>query len=205
MWTSTRCLPTCRRSRCPTARALVWFEDGRVVVPARWTPIGGPNVLDPRQIDLPVLKTQRLLQERFGAAFHHDPRDQLRQPGEVTMRIALWALAFGIVFSGSAIGGESTPAKAPPGAQMLQDADPPPDTVIPDAKPREFSPEEQKQLDEVARLDLQLFRLWKDRKYREALPLAEKALAIRRKVVGDDHLDTAESLGNVAAQLLRLA
>ena len=56
-------------------------------------------------------------------------------------------------------------------------------------------------LAEAARLDRQASKLLKAGKYREGIPLAEKALAIRQKILGE-HLDVASSLNNLA-QLYR--
>jgi serine/threonine-protein kinase len=43
--------------------------------------------------------------------------------------------------------------------------------------------------------------LWRSGKYAEALPLAEEALALRRRVWGEEHTDVATSLFNLAAVL----
>jgi CHAT domain-containing protein/tetratricopeptide (TPR) repeat protein len=62
--------------------------------------------------------------------------------------------------------------------------------------------------DEVARQQLkqaeglndQVFRLWQQGKSKEALPLAQQALDIRQKLLGEKHRDTAQSLFNLGAQ-----
>ncbi|TRU31067.1 MAG: tetratricopeptide repeat protein [Microcystis aeruginosa Ma_MB_F_20061100_S20] len=53
-------------------------------------------------------------------------------------------------------------------------------------------------LAEAERLNQQVIQLYQQGKYNEAIPLAEQALAIRKKVLGDNHLDTATSLNNLA-------
>jgi tetratricopeptide (TPR) repeat protein len=40
--------------------------------------------------------------------------------------------------------------------------------------------------------------LYKEGKYKEAIPIAEKLLAIRKKELGPEHPDTAQSLNNLA-------
>jgi len=59
---------------------------------------------------------------------------------------------------------------------------------------------EREELSRSEALNYQVFDLWSAGKSREALPLAEEALAIRRRLCGDDHPLTALSLFNVAAQ-----
>jgi len=49
------------------------------------------------------------------------------------------------------------------------------------------------------RLNQQAFELYQQGKYSEAIPLAERALAIRKKVLGDNHPNVATSLNNLAA------
>jgi tetratricopeptide (TPR) repeat protein len=56
------------------------------------------------------------------------------------------------------------------------------------------------QLKKADRLNQQVFRLWQQGKAKEALPLAEEALAIRKELLGEKHRDTALSLFNLAAQ-----
>ncbi len=55
------------------------------------------------------------------------------------------------------------------------------------------------ELAEAERLNEQAVQLYKQGKYDEAIPLAEQALAIRRKVLGQDHPSVATSLNNLAA------
>jgi CHAT domain-containing protein/tetratricopeptide (TPR) repeat protein len=50
----------------------------------------------------------------------------------------------------------------------------------------------------------EVFRLWSAGKSKEALPLAEKALALRRKMLGEMHPHTAESWFNLGAQYASL-
>ena len=47
-------------------------------------------------------------------------------------------------------------------------------------------------------LNQQVFKLYQQGKYQEAIPLAEKLLAIRKQTLGPDHPDTATSLGYLA-------
>ncbi len=54
--------------------------------------------------------------------------------------------------------------------------------------------------DEAGRLNGEVYALWLKGRAAEALPLAEKALAIRRRLAGDKHPEVAVSLFNVAAQ-----
>ena len=54
-------------------------------------------------------------------------------------------------------------------------------------------------LAEAERLNQQVIELYKQGKYNEAITLAEQALAIRKKVLGNNHPDTATSLDNLAA------
>ena len=62
----------------------------------------------------------------------------------------------------------------------------------------QVSSQDQEALAEAERLNNQVIELYQQGKYDEAIPLAEKALAIRKKRLGDNHLDTAESLNNFA-------
>jgi tetratricopeptide (TPR) repeat protein len=65
-------------------------------------------------------------------------------------------------------------------------------------------PEGHKQLDDASQLNRQVYQLWKEGKYQEAIPSAEKALAIRQKILGNDAADTALSLFNLGAQYFGL-
>jgi CHAT domain-containing protein/Tfp pilus assembly protein PilF len=56
----------------------------------------------------------------------------------------------------------------------------------------------QDKLAEAEKLTQQVIQLYQQGKYNEAIPLAEQALAIRKKVLGDNHPDTATSLNNLA-------
>jgi tetratricopeptide (TPR) repeat protein len=56
----------------------------------------------------------------------------------------------------------------------------------------------QDKLAEAERLNNQAVELYQQGKYNEAIPLAEQVLAIRKKVLGDNHPDTATSLNNLA-------
>ncbi|NEO45495.1 MAG: tetratricopeptide repeat protein [Moorea sp. SIO4A3] len=54
------------------------------------------------------------------------------------------------------------------------------------------------ELAEAERLNEQVVQLYQQGKYNEAIPLAEQALGIRKKVLGDNHQDVATSLDNLA-------
>ena len=54
-------------------------------------------------------------------------------------------------------------------------------------------------LEEANRLDRQVIQLFREGKYDEAIPLAERALAIREKALGAEHLDVAAPLFNLAS------
>ena len=53
-------------------------------------------------------------------------------------------------------------------------------------------------LAEAERLNQQVFQFGEQGKYNEAIPLAEKVLAIRQRILGNDHPDVAVSLDNLA-------
>src|SRR5687767_2310669 len=60
-------------------------------------------------------------------------------------------------------------------------------------------PEDHQQaLSEAARLNEQVQALYRQGKAAEAVPLAERALVLRRKALGEEHPDTATSLNNLA-------
>jgi tetratricopeptide (TPR) repeat protein/CHAT domain-containing protein len=63
-----------------------------------------------------------------------------------------------------------------------------------------LDPQERALLQEATTLNLRVFELWRAGKSREALPLAQRAVAIRGKVLGERHPDYALSLFNLAAQ-----
>jgi CHAT domain-containing protein/Tfp pilus assembly protein PilF len=52
--------------------------------------------------------------------------------------------------------------------------------------------------DESAQLDQQVSKLTREGKYDEAIPLAERAVALREKALGAEHLDVARSLNDLA-------
>ena len=54
-------------------------------------------------------------------------------------------------------------------------------------------------LDEATALNQQATQLYNQGRYSEAIPLAERALAIREKTRGPDHPDVAASLNNLGA------
>jgi tetratricopeptide (TPR) repeat protein len=54
------------------------------------------------------------------------------------------------------------------------------------------------ELEEAKRLMQESLRLYGEGKYAEAIPIAERALAIREKVLGPEHPAVANSLNNLA-------
>src|SRR5262249_9645477 len=66
------------------------------------------------------------------------------------------------------------------------------------AQPRSPPPTSQAVLDEASQLNKQFEKLYSQGKFREALPHAERALALRDKTLGPMHPDVAESLNNLA-------
>jgi len=60
------------------------------------------------------------------------------------------------------------------------------------------STQQSAELQEAERLNQRVVELYQQGKYAEAIPLAEKALAIREKVLGAEHPDVATSLNNLA-------
>jgi CHAT domain-containing protein/tetratricopeptide (TPR) repeat protein len=63
-----------------------------------------------------------------------------------------------------------------------------------------IEPQERGLLQEAASLNTQIVQLWRAGKFREALPLARKAVGIRRKLLGERHPDFALSVLNLGAQ-----
>jgi tetratricopeptide (TPR) repeat protein len=62
----------------------------------------------------------------------------------------------------------------------------------------QVSSQDQQALAEAKRLNQQAVELYQQGKYNEAIPPAEKALAIFKKLLGENHPDTATSLNNLA-------
>ncbi len=60
--------------------------------------------------------------------------------------------------------------------------------------------EQRKKLVKAAQLNTQVFRLFQQGKFREAIAFAEEAVEIRRELLGNQHPDYAMSLYNLAAQ-----
>ena len=60
------------------------------------------------------------------------------------------------------------------------------------------SAEQSVDLEEAKRLNQQVIQLYQEGKYSTAIPLAERVLAIREKVLGKEHPDVATSLNNLA-------
>jgi hypothetical protein len=56
--------------------------------------------------------------------------------------------------------------------------------------------------DEAAALQAKVEELSRQGKYADAIPLAQRALAIREKTLGPDHPDVATSLNNLATATL---
>jgi tetratricopeptide (TPR) repeat protein len=54
------------------------------------------------------------------------------------------------------------------------------------------------QVDEAAALNRQVWELYNQGRYSEAIPLAQRALTIREKALGLDHPDVAQALNNLA-------
>ena len=54
------------------------------------------------------------------------------------------------------------------------------------------------QNDTATALNAKVIELSRARKYAEAIPLAQRALAIRERTLGPNHLDVAVSLNNLA-------
>ena|GEM_PF-5833597 len=54
------------------------------------------------------------------------------------------------------------------------------------------------ELAEAKRLNQQVLQFYREGKYSEAIPLAEQALAIRQRILGQQHRDVASSLNNLA-------
>ena len=63
---------------------------------------------------------------------------------------------------------------------------------------QQFELAQSAELQEAERLNEQVEQLYEQGKYTEAIPLAEKVLAIREKVLGSEHPDVATSLNNLA-------
>ena len=62
----------------------------------------------------------------------------------------------------------------------------------------QLSAQQSAELEEAKRLHLQALQLYKEGKYTEGIPLAERVLAIREKILGKEHSDVADSLSNLA-------
>ena len=61
-----------------------------------------------------------------------------------------------------------------------------------------LSAEQTTALAEANRLDQQMVQLYQQGKFNEAIPLAQQALAIRKRILGENHLDVATNLSNLA-------
>ncbi|MBW4651003.1 MAG: tetratricopeptide repeat protein [Kastovskya adunca ATA6-11-RM4] len=75
-------------------------------------------------------------------------------------------------------------------------------TGVPEPVPAQPLPPQSAQqlaeLEEAQRLNQQVFQLYNQGQYAAAIPLAERALAIMEKVLGQEHPDVATSLNNLA-------
>ena len=80
------------------------------------------------------------------------------------------------------------------GATLVSAADP----ATPPPAEKKLNPEEQAQLDEAQKLNDKVVALYGQGKFQEAVPLAEKVLEIRKKVLGELHPAYADSLNNLA-------
>ncbi|MGO9108623.1 MAG: protein kinase domain-containing protein, partial [Thermoguttaceae bacterium] len=71
---------------------------------------------------------------------------------------------------------------------------------VPPADGKPLTPEQQERLREALDLNGGVVQLYTAGRWREALPLAQKALRIRQQILGLEHKDTAQSLYNLGAQ-----
>jgi tetratricopeptide (TPR) repeat protein len=72
------------------------------------------------------------------------------------------------------------------------------DKVVSPVSPPSSSKTSSEEIDEAKRLNQQVEELFRQGRYREGLPLADKALGIREKGLGPEHGDVAISLNNLA-------
>ncbi len=73
-----------------------------------------------------------------------------------------------------------------------------PAPVVGQANPPQ-SAQQSAELEEALRLNQQVIQLYNQGQYAAAIPLAERSLAIREKVLGKEHPDVALSLNNLAS------
>ncbi len=59
--------------------------------------------------------------------------------------------------------------------------------------------------EDIAALNKQVGKLWDERKYQEALPVAERALALAERTLGETHAETITALDNLAPLLRALS
>jgi CHAT domain-containing protein len=69
----------------------------------------------------------------------------------------------------------------------------------------DLKPADRALLRQASSFNEQVFQLWQAGRYKQALPLAQRAVEIRGQVLGEDHPDYAMSLYNLAAQYDALA
>ena len=67
------------------------------------------------------------------------------------------------------------------------------------AEPKELTKEQQKQSAEAEKLIANMFDLYGQGKYAEAIPIAQRILDIEKQVPGEKHPDYANSLNNLAS------
>lgn len=110
-------------------------------------------------------------------------------------RSALWPLACLVasaLASGCGDAVESSADKEPKAAASEAGAQPSPTSAAPQS-------DEEARLQEAINLNAQVESLFGQGKYAEALPLAERVLAIRKEILGPHHADYATSLNNLGA------
>ncbi|HAX74953.1 MAG TPA: kinesin, partial [Cyanobacteria bacterium UBA11372] len=66
------------------------------------------------------------------------------------------------------------------------------------------SAEQSAEVEEAERLNQQVVELYQQGKYAEAIPLAQRALAIREKALGSEHPDVAASLNNLGLLYIQM-
>lgn len=67
------------------------------------------------------------------------------------------------------------------------------------SKTKKLTPEQSAQLGEASQLSASVVKLYNERKYDEALPLAKRAVEIREQVLGHEHQLVADAIINLAA------
>ena len=112
--------------------------------------------------------------------------------------IALLVLTLVISFNGNAV--YQAPVGERKGQANTEQPRAPRAKSVPPAPPsKPLTPEDETRLREAEELGKQVLKLFQSGKYAQALPLAQRALDIRRKALGEAHPDYAVSLHNLAA------